>query len=208
MGLGDAKAAPQPTKGAALAEGSLPRVLFVGAEWCPYCAAERWAIAAALVRFGTFTNLGQVRSSPTDVFANTPTLTFHGSTYTSKYVAFSPYELQSNQVAGNSYATLDAIPSADKALFTKVGGGYPFVDLGGVAIVHAAQYDPGVLGGSTRTPAQVAAAMKDPSTAIAKGVLGSANLLTATICGLTKNQPAAVCSSSAVRKAAAALPSS
>lgn len=207
VGTGDAKAAPQPTGGAALVSGGLPRVLYVGAEWCPFCAAERWALTTALVRFGTFSGIGQTRSSPTDVDANTPTLTFHGATYSSKYLAFSPYELQSNQVSGNSYATLDPISGPDKALFEKSGGGYPYLNLGGKYLVHSAQYDPAVLGGSSRTQAQVAAAIKDPSTAISKGVLGAANLLTADLCKLTKGQPAAVCTSSAVRKATAALPS-
>lgn len=207
VGLGDAKAAPQPSSGAPLTSGGLPRVLYVGAEWCPYCAAERWAIVAALERFGTFGNLGQTRSSPTDVYANTPTLAFHGATYTSKYLVFNAYELQSNQVSGSSYATLDTISGADRALFSKSGGGYPYVNLGGRYVENSAQYDPAVLGGKSRTQAQVAAAIKDPSTAISKGVLGAANLLTAAVCTLTRNQPAAVCSSSAVRKAAAALPS-
>ena len=34
-----------------------PLVLYVGAEYCPYCAAERCAMVQALSRFGTFSNL-------------------------------------------------------------------------------------------------------------------------------------------------------
>ncbi len=207
VGLGDARSAPQATTGAALVSGRLPRVLFVGAEWCPFCAAERWAVVTALARFGTFTGLGQTRSSPTDVDANTPTLAFHGSTYSSRYLAFTPYEVQSNQVSGGKYTPLDTLPGPDKALWEKSGGTYPFLDLGGSYILQSAQYDPGVLGGSSKTQAQVAVAIKNPSTAIAKSVLGSANVLTADLCKLTKGQPTAVCSSSAVRTATSALPS-
>lgn len=54
----------------------------------PYCAAERWALAAALSRFGTLSGLSLIRSSPTDVYANTPTLSLAKASYTSKYLAF------------------------------------------------------------------------------------------------------------------------
>ena len=206
IGLGDAKAAPKPTTGSPLTADGKPRVLYVGAEWCPFCAAERWAVAVALERFGTFTGLKQVTSSPTDTYPNTPTLSFSGATYTSSYLAFTGKELQSNQVSGGKYATLDTITGGDKALFDKAGGGYPFVDLGGSSLITGAQYDPAVLKG--RTQAQVAAALSQPKSTIALGIVGSANLITAKLCTLTGNKPAAVCSSKAVRTAAAALPTS
>jgi hypothetical protein len=38
--------------------------------------------------------------------------------------------------------------------------------------------------------------MKDPSTDIAKGALGTANQMTAAICKLTGNQPATACTAS------------
>jgi hypothetical protein len=59
-------------------------VLYAGAEYCPFCAAERWALATALSRFGTFTNLGTTASAGGQEYApNTATLSFHGATYTS-----------------------------------------------------------------------------------------------------------------------------
>ena len=44
----------KPVTGPALTSGGKPEMLYIGAEWCPYCAAERWAMAVALRRFGTF----------------------------------------------------------------------------------------------------------------------------------------------------------
>ena len=38
----------------------------MGAEYCPYCAAERWSMIVALGRFGTFSGLQTMRSSSTD----------------------------------------------------------------------------------------------------------------------------------------------
>jgi len=41
-------------------------VSYVGGEYCPYCAIQRWALLVALSKFGSFTNLdGQVISSST-----------------------------------------------------------------------------------------------------------------------------------------------
>jgi hypothetical protein len=189
-----------------------PRILYVGAEYCPYCAAERWAVVTALSRFGTFQNLGETTSSHIDAFPDTPTLSFHGSTYTSKYLSFTGYETQSNQVSGNSYAPLDKLSTADGKLFDKYDfppyfqskGAIPFIDIGGVYASQGATYSPGLLEGLTHQEA--ADGIANPDSPLSKAVLGSANKFTAAICRLTKNQPANVCTSSGVTAAAAALP--
>ena len=62
VGTGSATAAPKAISGApALTENGLPRIFYAGAEYCPFCAAERWPLVVALSRFGTFTGLGQTR---------------------------------------------------------------------------------------------------------------------------------------------------
>ena len=61
MGLGSVlKYNPSPIraiKDTALTSNGKPEILYIGAEFCPYCAAERWAIAVALSRFGTLSPL-------------------------------------------------------------------------------------------------------------------------------------------------------
>jgi hypothetical protein len=64
-------------------------------------------------------------------------------------------------------------------------------------------YNPQVLAGKSWS--QIAAALKDPSSPIAKSVDGAANYLTAAICKTTNNMPAAVCTSRAVTSAAGGL---
>lgn len=205
VGTADQLAVPKKITGAALTANGRPRLLFVGAEWCPFCAAERWALATALSRFGTFQNLGTTSSSPTDTFPNTQTLSFHGATYTSSHLSFTGYEVQTNQVSGGHYTSLDTPTAADAALWQKYGAGFPFADIGGKYLISGAAYDPAVLQGKTR--AQIAAALWDPSSTIAKSVDGAANVISAAICSTTGQQPSAVCSSSGVRAGAAALTS-
>ncbi|MGC4109298.1 MAG: DUF929 family protein [Nocardioides sp.] len=195
-----------------MTEDGKPRVLYVGAEYCPFCAAERWAMVAALSRFGTFSNLGQTTSSHADQFPDTPTLSFHGSSYSSKYLVFKGYETQSNQVQGSTYAPLDKLSTADGKLFNKYDfppyfdskGAIPFVDFGGKYASQGASYSPGILAGMTHQ--QVADAIADPSTDISKSVLGTANVFTAALCQLTHNQPSNVCATSGVEAGLAALP--
>src|SRR5215467_1180354 len=66
-----------PGSGAPLTSGGKPEMLYIGAEYCPYCAAMRWPMAVALSRFGTFGPLTGIHSTSNDVFPNTPTLTFY-----------------------------------------------------------------------------------------------------------------------------------
>jgi Domain of unknown function (DUF929) len=192
--------------GSPLTENGKPEFLYVGAEYCPYCGAERWAMIAALSRFGTFSGLSTIHSSSTDAYPNTPTWTFYGSSYTSKYVAFSSVEETRNYRQGNSssqnvaYVTLQTPTAAQQALVDKYdpgtdgqGGSIPFIDIGNkyVEIGNLSPYGPQYLQGKTWS--QVAAAMNQPSSTIAKGVDGSANYLTAGICALTGNKPATAC---------------
>lgn len=205
VGIGSVKTAPTALSGAALTQNGKPQVLYIGAEYCPFCAAQRWGVVVALSRFGTFTNLGQTASSPSDVHPNTATLTFHGATYTSSRITFTGKEKQSNQVKGNSYAPLDTLTAAESATVKKYDptGGIPFLDIGGKYLINGASYDPTVLHGQTH--AQIAAALSDPASAIARGVDGTANVITAAICQATAQQPAAVCQGAGVAKATAKL---
>ncbi|NIK59773.1 DUF929 family protein [Kribbella shirazensis] len=211
VGTGEVKAAPSAITAPALVADGKPKVLYIGAEFCPYCAAERWPVTVALSRFGTFSNLGTTHSAAEDVFPNTPTLSFHGAKYTSQYLSFTGVETTTNEPAGNGYKPLDTPTAEDQKTFdtynqppyVESGGSIPFVDLGGKYVGSGATFSPEVLAGKTQ--AQIADALKDPSSEIAKAVDGSANVYTAAFCKLTGNQPAKVCSTDAVTAAASKL---
>jgi len=183
-----------------------PEVLYIGGEYCPFCAAERWAIAAALSRFGTLSGVQFIHSSPTDVYPSTPTLTFANARYTSKYLAFVPVEWYGGKPDASTptgYAYLQQPTPQQKALFAKYGGSFPFLDIGNQYLLPQAQYVPSALSGLTW--AQVASAMHDPSSAVGKDINGAANMITAAICKLTHGQPAAVCNSAGVTAAAGSI---
>jgi thiol-disulfide isomerase/thioredoxin len=203
---------PISIKAPALTAGGKPKVLYVGAEYCPYCAAERWPVVVALSRFGTWSGLGAATSSSADVFPNTPTLSFHGATFTSDYLTFSGYETQTNKQVGGQYTPLDTVPSADQKIFDTYNkppyiagstGGIPFIDIAGKYVSSGASFGPELLAGMTR--AEIARAINDPSSKIGKAVLANANVLTAAICQATGAKPANVCGSSGVMAGAAAL---
>lgn len=64
-------------------------VFFMGAGFCPFCAAERWAIVHALSHFGTWEGLAEDRSAGHDEkYLNVPTYNFARAKYASQYVEF------------------------------------------------------------------------------------------------------------------------
>lgn len=185
--------------GTALTSNGKPEVLYVGAEYCPFCAANRWAMIAALSRFGTFTGLRTIHSSSSDNPANVPTWTFHGSTYTSNYIVFSSVEETTNVInpATNYYYTLETPTAAQQAVVTQyegTGGSIPFISFGNKYIQTG---DLPMLSPSNLTGdwTKIASDLANPSSSNAKAVLSAANFMTAAICKLTNNQPASACTS-------------
>jgi hypothetical protein len=210
VGAGSIKTLPSAITADPLTADGKPRIVYVGAEYCPFCAAERWSLVAALARFGTFTGLGQTASTPNDVFPNTPTLSFHGSSYTSQYISFTGYEIQDT-----NGKQLDKLTADDNALVetynappyvgtSDTAGSIPFIALFGSYVSQGASYSPDIFKGMSH--AEVAQAMQDPGTEVAKNVDAMANVFSAIICKATDGQPGDVCTSSGVQAAAAKLP--
>lgn len=198
VGKGTSQTAPKAiTDQPAMTADGKPRVLYAGGEFCPFCAAERWSVVNALSRFGTFTNLGQTSSTGNDVYPNTATLSFHGASYTSDYLSFTGVEL-----TDRDQQPLDSLSAADQKIFDAQNpdGGIPFIAYGGRFTASGAGYDPQVLQGKTH--AEIADALKDPDNDITQAIVGQANVITATLCQLTDQKPAAVCNAAGVKAAA------
>lgn len=192
-----------------------PVVLYIGAGYCPYCAAARWSMVAALARFGTFSGLTLSQSSSADVYPNTPTFSFYHSSYNSPYIEFQPVELASDvQLPNGQYQKLETPTPGQEALIDKydsppyvpqaASGGIPFVLVGG-RFMWGVAYLPDVLAG--RSQGAIAATLPKASDEAARSILADANQLTAAICSLDGRQPKNVCSSPSIVAAIKALPS-
>jgi len=207
VGAGTATGLEAVTGQPALTVDGKPEVLYIGGQYCPFCAAERWALAAAVSRFGTLSGLRLIHSSPTDVYPSTPTLSFEKARYSSKYLAFVPLEWFGEAADPSTpfgHAYLQQPTAQQQALFARYGGGsIPFVDIGNRYFLPQVQYIPSALAGMTWT--QVAAAMRDPSSTVARDIEGAANMITAAICTLTHGQPGGVCQSAGVETAAGSI---
>ncbi len=166
------------------AEGK-PEIVFVSEESCPFCAAERWALTVALSHFGTWTELGITKSSATDIYPNTATLSFRAAHYRSTDLTLSTTELTDN--VGHPLqpqTTLDAklIASYDVPPYVNSAdqsGAVPFLDIGNQYVLAGAQYDPQVLAGLSA--AQIAGQLDNPSSPVAQAIDGAANVIIAAI---------------------------
>ncbi len=197
---------------------TVPEVLYMGAEYCPYCAAQRWSTIIALSRFGTWSGLGNMSSYSGDVYPNTPTFTFIKAKYTSKYLVFKSVEMYTNYIdsATSYYAKLQT-PNAQeqheistydtskyiKDLQSSQDGSIPFLSFGNKYLVAGASYSPTTLASTSRD--SIASGLANATSPVTQAIIASANYQTAAICTLTGQQPGSVCSSSGVMAAAKAM---
>lgn len=118
-----------------------PEILYIGAEFCPLCAANRWSMIVALSKFGNFSNLQYMISAVDD--GNYSTLSFRNASDVSQYISFVSVENEDrdhnilqvpNQTEQNLWNTYN--PNA-----------YPFIDIGGSFVVKSEMYNSAALNG-------------------------------------------------------------
>ena len=192
----------QPPLPATVNGKTYPEGFYWGAEFCPYCAATRWSIIAALSRFGTFDKLYNMYSSSTDYAPNTPTFSFYRTAYVSPYLVFKTFEVEGPV---NNGVILQKTPPKEQATVAKYNpnGDFPFINLGNETFVIGAPWDPINLAGLSRS--EIASSLSDPTSVTTQAIVALANYLSAGICSMTKGDPGSVCQSSGVQAAAKAL---
>ena len=183
-----------------------PQFLYYGAEYCPYCAAQRWGAVVALSRFGTFTKLPEIASSSSDVYPNTATFSFYKSSYTSNYIDFVSIEERDGQ--GQPLQTLTAdqqklINTYNAPPYTQQTG-YPFIDVGNQYVITGPTFSPDILKGLSQK--DIAGQLSDPNSASTKAILATANYLTAGICSITNNTPQNVCGDATIQQIQQSMP--
>jgi len=182
-------------------------VSYVGAEYCPYCAIQRWALLVALSKFGSFTNLdNQILSSSSDVYPSLASWSFIGAKYSSTYFTFDPTEVTSSTPGDvGGYQPLEKMSAAQQRAFSKFNpqGGLPFVDIGNNYVTLGASSSPSVLEGLTL--GEIGGDLSSASSPVAQAIDGTANYLIAALCTMVQGPTPSVCSTPIIRLASKAL---
>ncbi len=175
-------------------QGRLP-VLFVSAQYCIFCAAERWALVDALDRFGTLSQISPSQSAIVDgVNAPIPTYDFTRAQFASPVVDF-----QHVDVADQNGNPLQQLSAAQQSMLDRYDprGGIPFLDIGNTYVQVSSGYAPSLLQGLSF--AQVQQALTDPASTVGQTIHLEGTRITPLICKLASSAPQAVCQDPAVQ---------
>jgi hypothetical protein len=184
-----------------------PVLFFYGAEFAPYAAAQRWPVALALARFGTFNQLGLMQSTMTSAFPDLSTFTFWHVGYKSRWIALQSVERYSSlDPTGARYLALQTPDARQAAAVTAYGpnaNSFALTDVANKYVLSGSAFSPTVLEGMTQD--QIAGDLANPDSPLAQAVLAAANEITASICAVDGHKPGSVCESRGVLAADAAL---
>lgn len=183
--------------GEPLLEGGKPLVFFMGAEWCPFCASERWGLVEATSRFGKWSGLGELSSRMgQDYFPSLATYDLTRATYTSHYL-----NLRHKEVATVEGDPLQKLGSFEERLVDGYDerGSVPFLFASGPQGRYTVElgFSPGLLSGQSFASLRKGVAAK-AQTPAAEAINGQAEAITALICKLDGRQPASVCAKGSI----------
>ncbi len=167
-------------------------VFFMGAEYCPYCAAERWAIVRALQKFGQWDGLKQTMSAARDEpFLNLPTYDFTKATYNSPNIEFA-----SREVKDRDFKPLQKLLKTEEKLVRKFNPGreIPFLLIGGRFMQVSSGFTPKIFIGHTFR--QTETELKKMESEIRKTIDDEANIISALMC--VSGLPPEVCKETGV----------
>ncbi|HXV47109.1 MAG TPA: DUF929 family protein [Nitrososphaera sp.] len=153
-------------------------VFFMGAGFCPFCAAERWAIVGALSNFGKWEGLAETTSADHDEkYLNIPTVNFARAKYESEYVEFVGRETADRnfeplqELGEKDYEILDTFNPDEIIPFLLVDGQFMQVGTG---------YSPQILEGMDH--AKVRAELANPASPVGKAIRAESDNIVALVC--------------------------
>ncbi len=162
-------------------------VFFMGAEYCPYCAAERWAIVRSLQKFGQWDGLKQTISAARDEpFLNLPTYDFTKATYTSPHIEFVAREIKDRE-----FKPLQKLLKTEEKLLRKFNPKkeIPFLLIAGRFAQIGSGFTPKIFIGHTFR--QTETELKKVESEIRKTIDDEANIISALLC--TSGLPPELC---------------
>jgi len=153
-------------------------VFFMGAEFSPYCAAERWAIVRSLQKFGQWDGLKQTISAARDQpFLNLPTYDFTNATYNSPHIEFLAREIKDRE-----FKQLQKLLKTEEKLVRKYNPKkeIPFLLIGGRFMQVGSGFPPKIFIGHTFR--QTETELKKVESEIRKTIDEEANVISALLC--------------------------
>jgi hypothetical protein len=152
-------------------------VYYLGAGFCPWCAAERWSIVEALKHFGGWEGLTLDKSAEkNEPFLNLPTYNFHGAKFKSDYVDFIGKEFQDR-----NFQDQDLLTDVDNVILDNYNlqGVIPFIFIAGKYIRIGSGPKPQQLNGLTHD--DVKKQLESKNTDLANVIYDEANHIAALI---------------------------
>jgi len=153
-------------------------VYFMGAGFCPFCAAERWAIVKALARFGTWEGLVEDKSAGRDEkYLNVPTFSLARANYSSAHVEFAGKE-----TADRNFEPLQELDDSDYEILDMYNPDQmiPFLLVDGQYMQVGAGFSPELI--LNMSHEQVRAELDKLDSAIGKAIRAEIDNITALVC--------------------------
>jgi thiol-disulfide isomerase/thioredoxin len=155
-----------------------PLVFFMGAGFCPFCAAERWAIVEALKSFGTWEGLVEDKSAGHDEkYLNVPTLNFAKAKYSSEHIEFIGRE-----TADRNFEPLQELDEKDYEILDTFNPDQiiPFLLIDGQFMQVGAGYSPKLIEGADHS--KVLAELANPASEAGKAIHEEIDNIRALVC--------------------------
>jgi hypothetical protein len=175
-------------------------VYFMGSGFCPFCAAERWAIVKALERFGKWEGLIEDKSASRDEkYLNVPTFNLARAKYTSETVEFAGKE-----IADRNFEPLQELDDKDYEILDMYNPDQmiPFLLVDGQYMQLGAGYSPELIQNMSHD--KVKAELDNPHSSIGRAINAEINNIVALVCKATGVKGAA-CSSESIKSLTAKL---
>jgi len=175
--------------------GGKSLVFFMGAGFCPFCAAERWAIVNALGNFGRWEGLVETASADHDEkYLNIPTVSFARAKYESDHVEF-----VGRETADRNFEPLQELGERDYEILDTFNPDQiiPFLLIDGQFMQVGTGYSPQILEGMDH--AQVRAELANPASPMGRAMKAEIDNITALICKSIGGGKTGVCNSDNIK---------
>lgn len=169
-------------------------VFFMGAGFCPFCAAERWSIVNALSKFGKWKGLVETASADHDEkYLNIATFSFAHAEYESDFIEF-----VGRETADRNFEPLQEIGEKDFEILDTFNPDQiiPFLLIDGQFMQIGAGYSSQSLEGMDH--AKVRAELANPISQVGKVMKAEINNITALLCKSIGGK-ASICNSEEIK---------